>query len=118
MASFPEHIAKLKHDHFNSGLPKLFKATVAYLKATANETTYSDYLWAVQEAEKEEAMEPSHSKTAASTSKPKAMSFFPLWKLKGSQPTKTPVVWVAHLQEESADREECTDSEAQMALKA
>ena len=50
----------------------------------------SDYLQAVQEAEEEEAMEPSCSQTAASMSKPKAMSFFPLWKLKGSQPAVTP----------------------------
>ena len=41
---------------------------------------YSDYLWAVKEAEKEEAMEPSHSQTADSTSKPKVMSFFPSMK--------------------------------------
>ena len=39
------------------------------------------------------------------------MSFFPLWKLKGSQPTKTTAVWVAHLEEESTDKEECADSE-------
>ena len=83
VASFPEHfpldcIAKLKHDCFYSGLPKWLKAMVAYLKASTNEEMYSDYLWAVWEAEKDKAMEPSHSKTADSTSKPKAMSFFPL----------------------------------------
>ena len=44
-------------------------------------------------------------------SKPKAMSLFPLRKLKGSQPTKTPAVQVAHLEEEDADKEECADSE-------
>ena len=48
---------------------------VAYLKASTNEKTYLDYLKAVREAEKEEAMEPSHSQTANNTSKPKAMSF-------------------------------------------
>ena len=37
-----------------------------------------DYLQAAREAEKEEAMELSHSQTADSTDKPKAMSFFPL----------------------------------------
>ena len=37
------------------------------------------------------------------------MSFFPLWQLIGGQPTKTPAVWVAHL-EENIDREECTES--------
>ena len=56
-------------------------------------------------------MEASCSQTAATTSKPKAISFFPLQKLKGSQPTKTPAVQVAHLEEESADKEECADSE-------
>ena len=39
------------------------------------------------------------------------MSFFPLWKLKGTQPTMTPAVWVAHLEEEDAGKEECADSE-------
>ena len=84
---------------------------VAYLKASTNEMTYSDYLWAVREAEKEEAMDPSHSQTAASTSKPKAMSFFSLQKLKGTQPAKTPAVWVVHLEKESADKEEGAESE-------
>ena len=114
-ASFPEcfppdHIAKLKHGHFYGGLPKQLKAMVAYLKASTNEKTYSDYLWAVREAEKEEAMEPSHSQTANSTGKPKAMSFFPLWKLKGTQPARTPAVWVVHLEEESTNKEEGAES--------
>ena len=86
---------------------------VAYLMASANEKMYSDYLHAAWEAEKEEAMEPSCSQTVATatTSKPMAMSVFPLWKLKGSQPTRAPAVQVAHLEEEDADKEECTDSE-------
>ena len=84
---------------------------VAYLKASTNEKTYSDYLHAAREAEKEEAMEPSCSQTATTTSKPVAMSFFPLWKLMGSQPTKTPTVHVAHLEEEDTGKEECADSE-------
>ena len=79
---------------------------VAYLKASTNEKTYSDYLWAVREAEKEEAMDPSHSQTADSTSNPKATSFFPLHKLKGTQPTKTPAVGAMHLEEESTNKEE------------
>ena len=82
-ASFPECflpdcIAKLKHDHFYGRLPKWLKAIVAYLKASANDKTYSDYLQAAREAEKGEAMEPSHSQTTDKTSKPKAMIFFPL----------------------------------------
>ena len=39
------------------------------------------------------------------------MSFFPLWKVKGTQSTKTPAVWVAHLEEEGTDKEEGTESE-------
>ena len=54
-------------------------------------------------------MEPSHNQMAASTNKPKVMNFFSLQKHNGSQPTKTPV-WVAHLEEESTDKEECIDS--------
>ena len=82
MASFecfpPDHIAKPKHDHFYSGLPKRLKAMVAYLKASTNKKMYSDYLQAAREAEKEEAMEPSCSQTTDNTSKPQAMSFIPL----------------------------------------
>ena len=58
-------------------------------EASANEKTYSDCLWAAREAEKEKVMEPSHSQTTDKTGKPKVTSFFPLWKLKGTQPTKT-----------------------------
>ena len=56
----PDCIAKLKPGHFYSRLPKQFKAMVAYLKASANEKMYSNYLQVAREAEKEEAMEPSH----------------------------------------------------------
>ena len=55
-------------------------------------------------------MEPSCSQAANNTSKPKAMSFFPLQKLKGTQPTKTPAGHVAHLEEKSSDKEEGTES--------
>ena len=66
MASFPECfppdcIAELKCDHFYGRLPKCLKAMMAYLKASAHEKMYSDYLKAAREAEKEEAMEPSHN---------------------------------------------------------
>ena len=83
---------------------------MAYFKATTEEKTYSDYLQAVREAEKEEAMEPSRSQTPDSKSKPKAMSLFPLWKLKGTQPTKAPAVQVAHLEEEGANKDESIES--------
>ena len=42
---------------------------------------------------------------------PKTTRFFSLRKLKGSQPTKTPAVWLAHLEKEAPDDEEATDSE-------
>ena len=62
---------------------------VAYLKASWHEKTYSDYLWAVRGAEKEESMELSQnpwSQVIDNTAKPKTISFFPLQKLKGNQP--------------------------------
>ena len=79
---------------------------VAYLKASTNEKMYSDYLWVVREAEKEEALEPWCSQTAYNQNKPKAMSLFPLQMFKGNQPVRTPAVWVAHLEQDSADKEE------------
>ena len=116
MASFPEHfpphhVAKLKCDHFYGGLPKWLKAMVAYLKASINEKMYLDYLQAAREAEKEEVMEPSHSQMANNTSKPKAMHFFPLWKLKDTQPAMTPAVWVVHLEEKITKKEGGAESE-------
>ena len=63
-ASFPECfppdcMAELKYDCFFGGLPKWLKAMVAYLKASPWEKTYSDYLCAMREAEKEDSVEPS-----------------------------------------------------------
>ena len=72
----PDNIAKLKHDHFYGGLPKWLKAMVAYLKASTNKKVYSNYLWAVREAEKEEAMELLCNHMADNQTKPKVMSFF------------------------------------------
>ena len=56
-------------------------------------------------------IEPSHSQTTDKTNKPKATSFFPLWKLKGTQPTKTPALRVAHLEEEGSDKELAAENE-------
>ena len=95
---------------FIGRLPKWPKAMVAYLKASAHEKTYSDYLRGAREAEKE-AMEPSHNQMANKPSKPKATSFFPLWKLKGTQPTKILVVWAVHLEEEGSEEEVGAESE-------
>ena len=88
---------------------------VAYLKASPHKKTYSDYLQAVREAEKEESMELSQnqcSQAIVNTAKPKATSFFPLWKLKGSQPvSKMAAMHLVHLEEESAKREEEDETE-------
>ena len=88
VASFPERflpdqIAELKQDHFCGRPPKQLKVMVAYLKVTTDEKTYSDYLWAVWEAEGEEAVGTSWSSATASTSKLRAISFFPLPKARG-----------------------------------
>ena len=56
-------------------------------------------------------MEPSYSQTTNNTSKPKAISFFPLWNLKSTQPTKTLAVRVVHLEEEGSDEGVGAESE-------
>ena len=61
-ASFPKHfppdcVAKLKCNHFYGGLPKCLKAMVANLKASQQENTYSNYLQAARDTEKEDSME-------------------------------------------------------------
>ena len=103
----PDCVAELKRDCFYGSLPKWLKDMVAYLKSSPQEKTYSNYLWAMREAEKEDFMEPSQSQTANNTAKPKGTSFFPLQKLKGAQPAaKVPAVCLAHLEEESAEKDE------------
>ena len=75
-ASFPDHfplycMVELKCDCFYGRLPKWLKAMVAYLKASPQEKTYSNYLWAAREAEKEDSLEPSQGHTANSMAKPR-----------------------------------------------
>ena len=88
---------------------------VAYLKAGPQVRTYSDYLRAAREAEKEVSIELSQSPRAPATdgpSKMRATSFFPLRKLKGSQPfTKKPTVCLAQLEEEGANDSEDPESD-------
>ena len=77
----PDHMAELKQDHFYGGLLKQLKAMVAYLKASPHEKTYSNYLWAAREVEKEDSMELSENpwnQPIDNTAKPKTTSFFPL----------------------------------------
>ena len=118
-ASFPDHfppncMAELKWDCFYGSLPKWLKAMVAYLKASLHEKTYSEYLWAAREVEKEDYMELSRNlrnQVIDSTTKPKTTSFFPLQKLKGNQPVpKIAAMHLAHLEEESAKRDEDVES--------
>ena len=61
-APFPDHfppdqVAELKRGHFYGRLLKHLKAMVAYLKAGLQVGTYSDYLRAAWEVEKEDSME-------------------------------------------------------------
>ena len=80
---------------------------VAYLKVGPQVRTYSDYLRAAREAEKEYSIElpqSSRVQTADGLPKPRTTSFFPLRKLKGNQPlSKKPTIHLAHLEEEEVD---------------
>ena len=80
---------------------------VAYLKAGPQVRTYSDYLRAAREAEKENSIELSWSsriQTADGPSKQRTTSFYPLRKLKGNQPfSKKPAIQLAQLEEDDAD---------------
>ena len=106
----PDHVAELKRDCFYGGLPKRLKAMVAYLKAGPQVRTYTDYLRAAREAEKEDSIELSQSpriQTANGPSKPRTTSFFPLRKLKGNQPfSKKPVVQLVQLEKDADDGED------------
>ena len=88
---------------------------VTYLKVEPQVRTYSDYLRAVREAEKEDSMELSQSsriQTADGPSKPRTTSFFPLRKLKGNQPlSRKPTICLAQLEEEDADDSEDLESD-------
>ena len=88
---------------------------VAYLKAGPWVRTYSDYLRTTWEAEKEDSMElprGPRTQTINNAPKPWATSFFPLWKLKGNQPTlKTLAVHLVHLEEEDARSNEDEESD-------
>ena len=119
-ASFPDHfppdcVAELKRNCFYGKLSKQLKAMVAYLKTGPQVRTYSDYLRATREAEKEDSMElPQSSRIQAtnSPSKPRTTRFFPLRKLKGNQPlSKKPAVHLVHLEEEDADDGEDPESD-------
>ena len=88
---------------------------VAYLKVGPQVRTYLDYLRDTREAEKEDSIELSQSSRTQATvspSKPRATSFFPLTKLKGSWPfPKKPVVHLVQLEEEDANHGEDLESD-------
>ena len=100
----PDHVAELKRDYFYGRLPKQLKVMVAYLKVGLQVRTYSDYLRAAHEAEKEDSIELPQGPRAQTTNnppKPRTTSFFPLKKLKGNQPLlKKPAVCLVHSEEE------------------
>ena len=77
--------------------------------------TYSDYLRATQEAEKENSVELPRGPRAQTTNgppKPRTTSFFPLRKLKGNQPLlKKPAVCLAHLEEEDTGDDKDQESD-------
>ena len=77
--------------------------------------TYLDYLRATREAEKEDSIELSQSSRTQATdspSKPRTTSFFPLRKLKGSQPLpKKPTIHLVQLEEEDANEGEDLESD-------
>ena len=88
---------------------------VAYLKVGPQVRTYLDYLRAAREAEKEDLIELSQSSRTQATdgpSKPRTTSFFPLRKLKGSQPfPKKPTIHLVQLEEEDIDDGEDLESD-------
>ena len=98
-----------------AGLPKRLKVMVAYLKVGPQVRPYSDYLRVTREAKKEDSIKLSQTPRAPATdgpSKRRATSFFPLRKLKGSQPfMKKPAICLAQLEEEGANDGEDPESD-------
>ena len=111
----PDQVAELKRHHFFGRLPKWLKVMVAYLKVGPQVRTYSDYLRAAWEAEKEDSIELSQGPRTQMTDnppKPRTTSFFPLRKLKGNQPIlKKPAICLAHLEEENTSNIEDQESD-------
>ena len=88
IASFPEFfppdcMTELKPDHFYGRLPKWLKAMVTYWKASPQEKTYSDYLWATREVEKEDSMELSQNQTTSNTANLRQLASSPCKSSKG-----------------------------------
>ena len=88
---------------------------VAYLKVGPQVRTYSDYLRATREAKKEDSIELAQSPRAPPADGPtktRVTSFFPLRKLKGSQPfNMKPAICLAQLEEEGVNEGEDQESD-------
>ena len=88
---------------------------VTYLKVGPQVRAYLDYLTATREAAKEDLIElsqTSRTQTTDSLSKPRTTSFFPLRKLKGSQPfPKKPTIHLVQLEEEDTNDGEEPESD-------
>ena len=119
-ASFPDcspsdQVAELKGDCFYGRLPKQLKVMVPYLMVGLQVKTYSDYLRATQEAEKEDSIDlPQGPRTQITDNppKPRTTNFFSLRKLKGNQPLlKKSAVHLAHLGEEDTGNDEDQESD-------
>ena len=103
VASFPEHfppdhIAELKCDHFHGGLPKWLKQwwhTSKQGVMRRHITIASE--WCGRLRRRKQWNHPATHPQPAPAS-PEWWAFFPLQKLKGSQPAMTPSAWVAHLE--------------------
>ena len=101
----PDHVAELKQGCFYGRLPKRLKEMVAYLKASLQKKTYSNYLQTVREAEKEESMDLSWnqwSHVVDNTLNQKLL----VSSLKGNQSvSEMATVCLVHLEEESAEKD-------------
>ena len=94
---------------------------VAYLKTGLQVRTYSDYPRATRKAEKEDSIELPQGPRAQTTDnppRPRTTSFFPLRKLRGSQPLlKMPALCLAHLEEEDTSNDEDQESDNSIRIK-
>ena len=99
---------------FMAGCQNALKQWWPTLRPAHKRKTYSNYLWAAREAEKEDSMELSQSpwnQTTDNTTKPRTTSFFTLQKLKENQRApKVATIQLAHLEEESAGRDKDVES--------
>ena len=118
----PWFMGELKRDHFYGRLPKWLKVIVAYLRAGLQVRTYSDYLRATQEAEKEDSMEfPPGPRTQATNTPPPNQGLpvsFPWGNSRATSPSqKHPTVHLVHLEEEHAGGNEDQESDNPTGIK-